>query len=396
MLFDARILAVTFLMAASSSLALMADEPIDVKPAPVNLLWKPLRNEWREWIGVCDLGWRKRITALSVGQNGEIWVGTSDGRLLSMADDKWVVQAELPGLQIRSIATVVPETVWLSTNEGLRRLDWNDGLWKLTSFRNYYQGPPAFVSGGYFPGEDAVRSWGHVDRVYIPPRKDTYAPFAISTEHGLFSFGGYGIVWHHYLPHYWGANSAWMDLRKLVAHRRPTSIVEDADSHLWIGTHWDGIVRLNGHARDYHERSPNENEKDGTEFTFIDSKEIGVEFDEVVSLAHGLEHGIWAVLALSDQREILARFDGNAWSTMRLPGKGDRANCIAEVKPGTILVGLQENRSGSIINIDWETQKIKPVKGPQYDIFEIISLPDGRIFTASPYGLYEKSTSNQN
>ena len=173
-------------------------------------------------------------------------------------------------------------------------------------------------------------------------------------------------------------------------------MVEDADSHLWIGTQWDGIVRLNGHARVYHERSPKQNDKDGTEFTFIDSKEVGVEFDEVVSLARGVDRGIWAVLALKDQREILARFDGQAWSTMRLHGKGDRANCIAEVEPGTILVGLQENQRRSIVSIDWESQKIEPVKGPQYDVFEIVSLPDGRVFAASPYGLFEKNTADQN
>ena len=395
MSFNARILVVLFVIVVSDSLASTAEEPVLLKPTSVNLLLKPLRNEWREWVGVCHHRWQ-RITALSVGQTGEVWVGTSDGRLLSMADDKWVVQAELHGTQIRSIATVVPETVWLSTNEGLRRLDWDKGSWKLTSFRSYYQGHPAFVSGGYLPGEDAVRWWGHVDRVYIPPRENTYAPFAISNEHGLFSFGGYGTVWHHYLPHYWGANSEWMDLRKLIPHRRPTSMVEDADSHLWIGTQWEGIVRLNGHARVYHERSPKQNDKDGTEFTFIDSKEVGVEFDEVVSLARGVDRGIWAVLALKDQREILARFDGQAWSTMRLHGKGDRANCIAEVEPGTILVGLQENQRRSIVSIDWESQKIEPVKGPQYDVFEIVSLPDGRVFAASPYGLFEKNTADQN
>ena len=395
MSFNARLLVVVFMILVSNSLVITAEEPAELKPSPVNLLSKPMRNEWRERVGVCHQRW-PRITALSVGQTGEIWVGTSDGRLLSNLNDNWVVQAELQGTQIRSIATVVAETVWLSTNEGLRRLDWNNGSWKLTAFRNYYQGHPAFVSGGYLPGEDAVRLWGHVDRVYIPPRENTYAPFAISNEHGLFSFGGYGIVWHHYLPHYWGANSEWKDLRQLVPHRRPTCMVEDADSHLWIGTQWDGIVRLNGHSRVYHERPPKQNDKDGTEFTFIDSKEVGVEFDEVVSLAQGVEHGIWAVLALNDQREILARFDGNAWSTMRLPGKEYRANCIVEVKPGTILVGLQESQNRSIVSIDWETQKIEPVKGPQYDVFEIVSLPDGRIVAASPYGLYEKSTANQN
>ena len=38
----------------------------------------------------------------------------------------------------------------------------------------------------------------------MPPKNRTYAPLVVSTEHGLFSWGGYGRAWHRFLPHYWG------------------------------------------------------------------------------------------------------------------------------------------------------------------------------------------------
>ena len=36
-----------------------------------------------------------------------------------------------------------------------------------------------------------------------------------------------------------------------------------------IGTEWDGLIRLNAHARKYHNREAENNKKDGTEFSFL-------------------------------------------------------------------------------------------------------------------------------
>ena len=172
------------------------------------------------------------------------------------------------------------DKVWLSTSDGIRRLERDgDQPWQVREFRYYYEGHPAFVSGAYMPGEDAVRLWGYVDDIYIPTSETSYSPFVISTEHGLFCWGGYGRVWHHFMPHYWGANSAWLDTRELVPNRRPTCIVEDSDGNLWIGTERDGLVRLNAHARKYSDRRSDNNDKDGTEFSFIGPEEVGCKFD---------------------------------------------------------------------------------------------------------------------
>jgi len=81
---------------------------------------------------------------------------------------------------------------------------------------------------------------------------------------------------------------------------------------------------------------------------------------------------------------------------MRLPEKDYRANCISEIKPGVILVGLDEGRSRSMVAIHWETQKIDAISGPDGSIIEVVTRPDGRVFAASLIGLYEKVSPGQN
>jgi hypothetical protein len=103
-----------------------------------------------------------------------------------MSNDKWTLQANLERVQVTGIAVEGPDKVWLSTSDGIRRLNRDKDARKLTEYHTYYQGHPSFVSGGYIPGEDSVRLWGYVDRVYIPLKNRTYTPFVISTEHGLF------------------------------------------------------------------------------------------------------------------------------------------------------------------------------------------------------------------
>jgi hypothetical protein len=375
-----------------------AEESKTYQPTPITLNANTCGNGWREWEGIGDLkgyvGGRERLTALSSGSVGDIWVGTSRGRLLSMAKDMWTLQAEFKGVQITGIAFETADKLWLSTSDGIRGLSRNKEVWQLKEYRQYYQGQPAFVSGGYIPGEDSVRLWGFVDRIYIPPKNRTYAPFALSSEHGLFCYGGYHGVWHHFMPHYWGANSEWLDTRELLPHRRPTCIVEDVVTNLWIGTEGDGIVRLNARGRDYHKRDPENNKEDGTEFTTFGSKEIGHEFDRVVNLGAGRERGIWAVIGTRDHQNTLARFDGKAWTSLTLSKDSWKADCIAEIKPDVVLVGTEWDNKASLLEVDWQSRKVVEVPDLRHSIFEIITLPDGRLFAASWWALYERSPQN--
>src|SRR5262249_28104097 len=143
--------------------------------------------------------------------------------------------------------------------------------------------------------------------------------FVISEEHGLFSWGNYHGVWHHFLPHFWGANSQWLDTRELISHRRPTCLVEDREGNLWIGTEGDGIVRINAHARRFHEREPKANSKDGREFTHYGSNDVGCEFMRVNGMSAGHEQGVWAALVGRDKRRWVGRFCDGQWSLFELP-----------------------------------------------------------------------------
>lgn len=369
----------------------LGDEPKTLVPTSIELKATPCGDGWKRWdsIGRIEGMFRERITAL-VANDGDVWVGTSYGRLLTQQNDGWILQGRLDGIQITGIAVESADKVWLSTSDGIRRLEKDgDQPWQVKEFRYYYEGHPAFVSGAYMPGEDAVRLWGYVDDIYIPTSETSYSPFVISTEHGLFCWGGYGRVWHHFMPHYWGANSAWLDTRELVPNRRPTCIVEDSDGNLWIGTERDGLIRLNAHARKYSDRKPENNKKDGTEFTFIGPEAIGCKFDRVTDLAASTGKGVWAILTSREDDCVLARFDGQRWETDTLDGP---ARSVAEVEPGVVLIGAdgsEGDRHQGLRKVIWASKEIEQSVGPERVIHEIIKVKDGRVVAASWWDLYE-------
>jgi len=372
-----------------------ADEPTTLTPESIDLKATPCGDGWRKWESIGNIegpvAHRERITALAANDS-DVWVGTSRGRLLTQRGNEWILQGQLEGVQITGIAVEGVDKVSISTSDGIRRLEREkDEPWQVKEYRYYYEGHPSFVSGGYIPGEDAVRLWGYVDDIYIPPNETTYSPFVISIEHGLFCWGGYGRVWHHYMPHYWGASSPWLDTNELVPHRRPTCMVEDKDGNLWIGTHWDGLIRLNAHARKYHDREPENNKKDGTEFSRFGPKEIGCEFDRVADLAASADHGVWVTLTNGRRSSILARFDGRRWESLTF-GK-NTAVCVAEIEPEVALVGIGgRRRKLGVTKVTWESRQVERLDGPEQVIRDIVSLSDGRIFAASRWDLYETDT----
>jgi hypothetical protein len=383
--------------AAAAVPAALADPPAKpepMRPSPIELPHVDAGDGWTKWEGLADIrgmmGARERLTALALGVGETVWVGTSHGRVLSRDGGRWTLQANIDPTPVTGIA-VAPKAVWLSTGDGVCRLDPADGGgWSLATFREYYEGHPSFVSGGYIPGEDAVRLWGRVDSIYFPPRDATYAPFAVSTEHGLFAWGGYGRVWHHFLPHYWGANSAWLDLRELIPHRRPTAIVEDAEGALWVGTEGDGFLRFNAPARAYHKRDSPEARKDGREFSHVSGDDVGAPFDRVASIAAGRGSGIWAVLRRPTKRFTLARFVDGRWATLDLPDDLKDAAGVAEVAPGRVFVGVEfRRRPAGLLAVDWEARTSKPVDPIQYSVHSLAVTPGGRLFAASWWGLYE-------
>ena len=111
-----------------------ASEPTKCIPVPIVLKTVSCGEGWREWQGIANIkgfvAHRERITSLSAGTSGEAWVGTSHGWLLSMAGEEWVLHAHLNGIQITGIAFDGPDTVWLSTSDGIRRLDREKEGWK--------------------------------------------------------------------------------------------------------------------------------------------------------------------------------------------------------------------------------------------------------------------------
>jgi hypothetical protein len=375
-------------------------EPIkEITPRPIDLPNKSAGAGWIEWGSIGDLhgmvSYRERITSLARGGGETIWVGTSHGRLLSFDGARWTLQAQLERLQITGIAVESDKMVWLATSDGIKRLDADQDKWKLTEFREYYEGHPSFVSGGYIPGEDAVRLWGYVDDIYIAPKIRTYSPMAVSTEHGLFSWGGYGRVWHHYFPHYPGANAAWLDLRTLIPRRRPTCLTEDKEGNLWVGTEGDGIVRFNAKGREYYKRDPEHNRLEGNEVTHISANDAGWAFDRVTAISPGAENGIWCILRNREKRTAVAHWADGPWKVFPIPETLASASTVLEVVAGKVLVGIGDEPSeveAGLVELEAASGSIKRLPGPEHKIRRIVVTPGGKVFAASWWGLYQGSS----
>ena len=389
--------AIPVLLLLGSSTRGGEEPPRRYQPQPVALPRTTAGDDWFQWGTIGNLKGmvadRERITALSSGAEESVWVGTSHGRLLSYESGRWMLQARFDRLQVTGIAAESAGKIWLSTSDGIRLLESVDGRWNSTEFRHYYESHPSFVSGGYVPGEDAVRLWGYVDEIDIPPRNRAYAPLVVSTEHGLFSWGGYGGVWHHFLPHYWGANSAWLDTREWIRHRRPTCIVEDAETNLWVGTDGDGILRLNAKGREYYRRDAERHQKDGTEFTPVSRAEVGWPIERVMDLSRGIERGVWCILKSADGRSAVARWLDGKWQVFPWPRDLATAVVVEEIEPGTVLVGIGDEPSemgAGLVKPDWRSRTLTRITGPEHKIRELIVTPGGRVFASSWWSLYEK------
>jgi hypothetical protein len=195
------------------------------------------------------------------------------------------------------------------------------------------------------------------------------------------------------MPHYWGANSQWLDTRDLIPHRRPTCVSEDKEGNLWVGTEGDGIVRFNARGREYHSRDPEHNQKDGTEFTVVTGDEVGWAFERVARLSPGLEQGVWCVLNNKDKRSAVARWSEGKWQVFPGPKNVASASPVAEIAPGKVLVGIGDEPSEigpGLVELDWASRTVKNNEGPEHKIREIIMTPGGRVFAASWWSLYQK------
>lgn len=265
----------------------LAEDPKTLAPTAIELKSEPCGDGWTRWdsIGNAEgvVTYRERITALAANQD-DIWVGTSYGRLLTRQEDKWTLQGRLDGIQITGIALENAGKVWLSTSDGIRRLE------------------------------------------------------------------------------------------------------RDADEP------WRSLVRLNAQARKYHNREPEKNKKDGTEFSFVGPEQVGCEFDRVADLAAATDKGVWAVLTSRENGSALARFDGQSWVTHPLDGP---ARCVAEVEPGVVLIGVDGSEWGryhGLRKVTWASKKIERPVGPEGVIHKIVRLTNGRVLAASWWSLFESDS----
>ena len=88
-------IALAFAVCGAIANAALGDAPKTLAPTAIELKSEPCGDGWTRWdsIGNAEgvVTYRERITAL-VGNDNDVWVGTSYGRLLTRQEDKWTLQ----------------------------------------------------------------------------------------------------------------------------------------------------------------------------------------------------------------------------------------------------------------------------------------------------------------
>lgn len=317
---------------------------------PLRLVTEPVETEppgWSAWmpffrpnplVSEDEL----RFTALEVSPDGAVWAGNRYGVLLRFGEGTWTLEVQLEGQPAITGIAFQGDRIWLSTSEGLVRLLPEGRSWIEKRFRERFVGEPLFVSGAYVPAEDGVQPWGRVDGVFMPSGEDAWGPFAISNDHGLYVFQSYFEIWHHFLPHFWGANSDWLDTRDLLPLRRPTCMAETECGDVWIGSEGDGLVRLRARGLRYGERDADEAAVDPSVIERHDAGRVGQSFELVRDLLAARDGGLWALLEERESVSRLAHFDGTEWEAvpLRWPSSGpvSRVNDMVEPMPGRLLL----------------------------------------------------------
>src|SRR5262249_54124736 len=155
-------------------------------------------------------------------------------------------------------------------------------------------------------------------------------------------------------------------------------------------------VRINAHARRFHEREPKANSKDGREFTHYGSNDVGCEFMRVNGMSAGHEQGVWAALVGRDKRRWVGRFCDGQWSLFELP-KLERKTlrdskviktewweptplCVAETSPGRLLVGVENAVSpAGLFTLEWSGKTFEKVAGVEHPVRSVQRAQDGSV-----------------
>ena len=135
-------LIVAFAVFGGISSSGLGDESKMLTPESIDLKATQSGDEWRKWESIANIEGmspgRERLTSL-VANDHDAWVGTSGGRLLTRHGGKWILQGQLKRIQITGIAVEGEHKVWLSTSDGIRRLERKAGQpWQVKEFRYYY------------------------------------------------------------------------------------------------------------------------------------------------------------------------------------------------------------------------------------------------------------------
>lgn len=91
----------------------------------------------------------------------------------------------------------------------------------------------------------------------------------------------------------------------------------------------------------------------------------------------------------------LARFDGQRWETLALDGP---VRSVVETELEVMLIGVDGEKWGryqGLQKVTWPSKRIERLPGPENVVLEIVRLPNGRVFAASWWNLYEREPASE-
>ena len=242
------------------------------------------------------------VHSLAEGIDGALYVGTSAGALFQYRDGTF---ARLPVLEaagaVRQVRTRADGSVWVAAH-GRPLYRYKDGAAVHVGTRNV-NAPLAVTEDG------AGRLWvgtGEDGLLRIDDEKTSHQELAIRDAIQAVHIDRAGVIWlgtPHGLLRVSGAQSRRFTTREGLSHDNVSSLLEDRDGNLWIGTAGGGINRLSRGR-----------------FTPLTTRE-GLSNDHVRSLLEDHEGNLW--VATADGLDCLS--EGRFVTYGRLEGLVDPA-----------------------------------------------------------------------
>ena len=318
------------------------------------------------------------VTRLAEGVG--IYAGDSGGRVWSLGPNEPMLAHERAGHQVTALLADEDGTLWVGWDDGISRMTpENPPKWEFWSEVHLEQ--PIFAGGRMITDEPGL-PMGPVDCILR-----TSKGLQIGTrDYGLLQIDERAGRFEPYWAHFWGPNSAWLNLADMLPSKRVLCALEDPFGNAWFGT-TNGIVlvdkgemlrarRRSGYYSrlDQHEQPP----PPGVRFT---AESHGIPSNEVTATAVDAEGSMWFGFG---EGGVARRSREGEWSGMT-PVMAGRptgpVTALAADGDGRVWVATESTLTAR------EGDERRSVLGEWRGVSDLLCTRDGRMLVAAENGV---------